>query len=134
MFLLDWINTNELSFNKTLHLFNPLNEGKPVKIARDGQEIESRVGEELCRLFAADETTELIPHLKRMKKQTTGRPKVHRHRQTEYWSNDNRRRVNQPIQPMYLNNNPIPLNRNRLMSNNQLNRSSRDFRNDSEFL
>ena len=56
VFMLDWVNTNELSFSKTLHLFNPLNEGKPVKIARDGQEIDSRVGEELCRLFAADES------------------------------------------------------------------------------
>ena len=93
VFSLDWVNANELSFTKTLHLFNPLNEGKPVKIARDGQEIDSRVGEELCRLFQADETTELIPHLKRMKKQTTGRPKiVHRPRQPDF----NRRRSNQP--------------------------------------
>ena len=33
------------------HLYNPWNEGKPVKIGRDGQEIEPRVAEELCRLF-----------------------------------------------------------------------------------
>ena len=91
VFMLDWVNTNELSFSKTLHLFNPLNEGKPVKIARDGQEIDGRVGEELCRLFAPDETAELIPHLKRMKKQTTGRPRVvHRPRQADF-----RRRSNQ---------------------------------------
>ena len=97
VFMLDWVNTNELSFSKTLHLFNPLNEGKPVKIARDGQEIDSRVGEELCRLFAADETAELIPHLKRMKKQTTGRPRVlHRPRQADF-----RRRSNQSLQPMF---------------------------------
>ena len=37
VFFLDWICRRELSFNKTLHLFNPFNEGKPVKIARDGQ-------------------------------------------------------------------------------------------------
>lgn len=97
VFMLDWVNTNELSFSKTLHLFNPLNEGKPVKIARDGQEIDGRVGEELCRLFAADETAELIPHLKRMKKQTTGRPRVvHRPRQADF-----RRRSNQQQQPMF---------------------------------
>ena len=27
----------DLSFNKTQHLYNPWNEGKPVKIGRDGQ-------------------------------------------------------------------------------------------------
>jgi len=51
--------------------FNPFNDGKPVKIARDGQEIEPRVGEELCRIFPGDETIDLIPMLKRMKKQSS---------------------------------------------------------------
>lgn len=37
VFDLHWICRKELPFSKTLHLFNPLNEGKPVKIARDGQ-------------------------------------------------------------------------------------------------
>jgi hypothetical protein len=64
---------NDLSFNKTQHLFNPWNEGKPVKIGRDGQviqkrnkimniicnmiiiqEIEPHVASELCRLFPMD--------------------------------------------------------------------------------
>ncbi|CAF4257073.1 unnamed protein product, partial [Rotaria magnacalcarata] len=43
-----------LPFNQTLHLFNPWNENKPVKIGRDGQEIEPRCGEALCRLFPPD--------------------------------------------------------------------------------
>jgi YT521-B-like domain len=30
----------ELSFQKVQHLTNPWNEGKPIKIGRDGQEIE----------------------------------------------------------------------------------------------
>lgn len=126
VFMLDWVNTNELSFSKTLHLFNPLNEGKPVKIARDGQEIDGRVAEELCRLFAADETAELIPHLKRMKKQTTGRPRVvHRPRQAEF-----RRRSNPASQPMF--NGPTG-SRSRMMSNNQSNRNKRDFRGECKF-
>lgn len=131
VFDLDWVNTNELSFNKTLHLFNPLNDGKPVKIARDGQEIEAKVGEELCRLFPPDETTELVPHLKRMKKQTADRPKIvhNRHRVNEFWLNDQRRRTSQPIF-----NNPINMginiNRNRMMNNNQINRNKRDLRNE----
>lgn len=74
LFYVDWINRNELSFNNTTHLFNPFNEGKPVKIGRDGQEIDPRVGEELCRLFP-DDTVDLIPLLKRMKNQTQKRPK-----------------------------------------------------------
>lgn len=37
LFYIDWICTNELSFSKTSHLYNPFNDGKPVKIARDGQ-------------------------------------------------------------------------------------------------
>jgi hypothetical protein len=77
VFFLDWICRREISFTKTLHLFNPFNDGKPVKIARDGQEIDPHVGEELCRLFPSDETVDLIPMLKRMKKQTANRPKHH---------------------------------------------------------
>lgn len=55
VFRVDWICRKELPFSSTLHLFNPWNEGKPVKIGRDGQEIEPRVAEELCRLFPQDE-------------------------------------------------------------------------------
>lgn len=75
LFYVDWICRNELSFNLTTHLYNPFNEDKPVKIARDGQEIDPRIGEELCRLFASDDSVDLIPLLKRMKKQTQHRAK-----------------------------------------------------------
>ncbi|KAI2811239.1 hypothetical protein BLOT_002412 [Blomia tropicalis] len=75
LFYVDWICQHELPFTETTHLFNPFNEGKPVKIARDGQEIDPRVGEELCRLFPSDDLVDLIPLLKRMKKQTKNRPK-----------------------------------------------------------
>jgi hypothetical protein len=75
VFSIDWICCNDLPFSKTVHLFNPLNEGKPVKIGRDGQEIDVRVAEELCRLFTGDQDMDLIPLLKRMKKQTANRPK-----------------------------------------------------------
>ncbi|XP_074598684.1 uncharacterized protein LOC141853294 [Brevipalpus obovatus] len=84
VFDLDWICRKELPFSKTLHLFNPLNEGKPVKIARDGQEIEPRVGEELCRLFPADDSIDLMSHLKKMKKQNLNKPKPSHSRQSEY--------------------------------------------------
>lgn len=49
------------------------------------QEIEPQVGEELCRLFPADDDSDLIPMLKRMKKQTAHRPKkVVRNPEPEY--------------------------------------------------
>lgn len=44
------------------------------------QEIDPGSAEELCRLFPADETIDLIPILKRMKKQTSHRPKHHHQR------------------------------------------------------
>ncbi|XP_026480156.1 YTH domain-containing protein 1-like [Ctenocephalides felis] len=67
VFRVDWICRKELPFSSTLHLFNPWNEGKPVKIGRDGQEIEPRVAEELCRLFPQDEGIEMTPILRRSK-------------------------------------------------------------------
>ncbi|XP_015787628.1 YTH domain-containing protein 1 isoform X2 [Tetranychus urticae] len=94
IFSLDWICRKELTFSKTLHLFNPLNENKPVKIARDGQEIEPSVGEELCRLFPPDETSDLITFLKRMKKQTLAKPKTSHSRSSDHrtnWSEQPRR-------------------------------------------
>lgn len=63
----DWVCKKELSFTCTGHLFNPWNEGKPVKIGRDGQEIEPKVGAELCRLFPEDESVDLMPVLKKSK-------------------------------------------------------------------
>ncbi|GAB6028832.1 hypothetical protein CHUAL_004639 [Chamberlinius hualienensis] len=38
VFQVDWICRRELPFPKTQHLYNPWNDGKPVKIGRDGQE------------------------------------------------------------------------------------------------
>ncbi|KAH8380442.1 hypothetical protein KR009_010689, partial [Drosophila setifemur] len=64
---LDWICRKELAFNATLHLYNSWNEGKPVKIGRDGQEIEPKIGGELCRLFPEDDQIELTPILKKSK-------------------------------------------------------------------
>ncbi|XP_069694562.1 YTH domain-containing protein 1-like isoform X2 [Periplaneta americana] len=67
VFKVDWVCRKELPFNKTQHLYNPWNEGKPVKIGRDGQEIEPRVAEELCRLFPMDEGIDMTPILRKSK-------------------------------------------------------------------
>ncbi|XP_015920497.1 YTH domain-containing protein 1 isoform X2 [Parasteatoda tepidariorum] len=71
VFHLDYICRRELSFTKTQHLYNPWNEGKQVKIGRDGQEIEPKVAEELCRLFPVDENIDLISILRNMKRNKT---------------------------------------------------------------
>ncbi|CAF1063196.1 unnamed protein product [Rotaria sordida] len=57
---IDWVSRRSLPFNQTLHLFNSWNENKPVKIGRDGQEIEPRCAEALCRLFPSDPTIDII--------------------------------------------------------------------------
>ncbi|XP_060519857.1 YTH domain-containing protein 1 [Cylas formicarius] len=64
VFKVDWICRKELPFSSTMHLYNPWNDGKPVKIGRDGQEIEPRVAEELCRLFPEDDGIEITPILR----------------------------------------------------------------------
>ncbi|XP_072763060.1 YTH domain-containing protein 1 isoform X2 [Anoplolepis gracilipes] len=67
VFKVDWICRKELPFTSTLHLYNPWNNGKQVKIGRDGQEIEPKVAEELCRLFPEDEGIEMTPILRKSK-------------------------------------------------------------------
>ncbi|XP_019866243.2 YTH domain-containing protein 1 [Aethina tumida] len=64
VFKVDWVCRKELPFSSTMHLYNPWNDGKPVKIGRDGQEIEPRVAEELCRLFPEDDGIEITPILR----------------------------------------------------------------------
>ncbi|CAD7703701.1 unnamed protein product [Ostreobium quekettii] len=51
LFQVEWRCRCDLSFYKVEHLVNPLNEGKPVKIAKDGQEVQREVGDELVRLM-----------------------------------------------------------------------------------
>lgn len=46
-----WLSRQPLPFVKTLHLRNPYNENKLVKIARDGTEIEPYIGAQLVELF-----------------------------------------------------------------------------------
>ncbi|KAI8426249.1 hypothetical protein MSG28_005153, partial [Choristoneura fumiferana] len=52
---------------RILHCLKPKVYGKPVKIGRDGQEIEPKVAEELCRLFPEDEGIEMTPILRKSK-------------------------------------------------------------------
>ncbi|KAL6550054.1 hypothetical protein OROMI_020542 [Orobanche minor] len=50
-FKVRWLCLNDLPFQKTLHLKNPWNDFKPVKISRDCQELPGYIGEALCELL-----------------------------------------------------------------------------------
>uniref|UniRef100_A0A2P2LE43 YTH domain-containing family protein n=1 Tax=Rhizophora mucronata TaxID=61149 RepID=A0A2P2LE43_RHIMU len=50
-FKVTWLQLNDLPFQKTLHLKNPLNDYKPVKISRDCQELPEDIGEALCEMI-----------------------------------------------------------------------------------
>ncbi|XP_043717145.1 uncharacterized protein LOC122665141 isoform X2 [Telopea speciosissima] len=62
-FKVKWLRLNNLAFQKTLHLKNPLNDYKPVKISRDCQELSQDIGEALCELI--DEKIDIDGNLKR---------------------------------------------------------------------
>ncbi|KAL4236855.1 YTH domain-containing protein 1 [Mactra antiquata] len=73
VFKLDWISRRELDFMKTTHLHNPWNENRPVKIGRDGQEIEPRCGEALCKLFPTDDNVDLNDIVREAKRSSARR-------------------------------------------------------------
>ncbi|XP_020240937.1 uncharacterized protein LOC109819583 isoform X2 [Asparagus officinalis] len=56
-FKVKWLQLSDLPFQKTLHLKNPLNDYKPVKISRDCQELSADIGEALCELFDGEVDT-----------------------------------------------------------------------------
>lgn len=45
-----------MEFSVCMDLKNPWNDNKPVKISRDGQEVEPSIGEKLCRLWQTVES------------------------------------------------------------------------------
>ncbi|XP_056674131.1 YTH domain-containing protein 1-like [Monodelphis domestica] len=59
VFRIAWICRHELPFTKCVHLTNALNGHKPVKIGRDGQEVDLECATELCLLFPHDEGVDL---------------------------------------------------------------------------
>ncbi|XP_049847121.1 uncharacterized protein LOC126299334 isoform X2 [Schistocerca gregaria] len=67
VFKIDWLCRKSLLFVETNHLCNPWNDDKPVRISRDGQEIEPHVGKKLCRLFPIDEGIDLTAILHKSK-------------------------------------------------------------------
>ncbi|XP_051114434.1 uncharacterized protein LOC127240048 isoform X2 [Andrographis paniculata] len=62
-FKVKWLCLHDLPFQKTLHLKNPLNGFKPVKISRDCQELPEDIGKALCELL--NEGGDMEVYLKR---------------------------------------------------------------------
>ncbi|XP_052210949.1 uncharacterized protein LOC127813884 isoform X1 [Diospyros lotus] len=56
-FRVKWLRLYDLPFQKTLHLKNPWNDYKPVKISRDCQELPQDIGEALCSLLDGKDDT-----------------------------------------------------------------------------
>ncbi|XP_068191148.1 YTH domain-containing protein 1 isoform X2 [Antennarius striatus] len=77
VFKIDWLCRRELPFTKTAHLSNPWNEHKPVKIGRDGQEIQPDIGAQLCALFPLDENVDIhqVARRVRHKRRTPSEPR-----------------------------------------------------------
>lgn len=50
-FRVKWLTVATTNFQRVGHLTNSLNEGSPVLVGRDGQEIEEYCGEQLCKLI-----------------------------------------------------------------------------------
>ncbi|XP_019967329.2 YTH domain-containing protein 1 isoform X1 [Paralichthys olivaceus] len=77
VFKIDWLCRRELPFTKTSHLSNPWNEHKPVKIGRDGQEIQPDIGAQLCALFPLDESVDVhqVARRVRHKRRTPSEPR-----------------------------------------------------------
>ncbi|XP_044540888.1 YTH domain-containing protein 1-like, partial [Gracilinanus agilis] len=66
VFQIDWLCRHELPFSRSFHLTNALNEHKPVRIGRDGQEVDLECGTQLCLLFPRDERVDLFPVMEKM--------------------------------------------------------------------
>lgn len=60
-FNVDWVRRYDLPFRSTEGLTNPLNENKPVKISRDGQELPSPLGLQLCNMFDQEADAAGVP-------------------------------------------------------------------------
>jgi len=56
VFSVEWIKKASIPFQQAHHLVNPWNDHKKVQISRDGQELEPKIGEDLCKLWDADQT------------------------------------------------------------------------------
>ena len=75
VFKVKWQTIFDLPFGSTMHLRNPLNENKPIKIRRDGQEVDPAVGYDLACMFDEGYASNPEQSLKRRKNVEEQSPK-----------------------------------------------------------
>ena len=83
VFQISWLCRKELSFAKTTDIYNAFNSNKPVKIGRDGQEVEPNAGKMLCLEFPHDDKIDLEGIIQRVRKdhKASGGPPAYRPQQ-----------------------------------------------------
>lgn len=64
LFGIQWMCLCDVPFAATSHMYNPLNEGKPVKISRDGQELPHGLGCAMVQMFEKGAAEAGIPRPK----------------------------------------------------------------------
>ncbi len=62
---MEWKRRYDLPFEATAAMYNPLNEGKPVRICRDGQELPPELGRALTRMVDDGADAAGVPALAR---------------------------------------------------------------------
>ena len=60
-FNVDWQRRYDLAFRGTEGLTNPLNDNKPIKISRDGQELPSQLGQKVISMFNEEADAAGVP-------------------------------------------------------------------------
>ena len=60
-FNVDWQRRYDLAFRSTEGLTNPLNDNKPIKISRDGQELPSQLGQKVISMFNEEADAASVP-------------------------------------------------------------------------
>lgn len=135
VFKIEWLCTKELQFHETHELYNPFNENKPVKVARDGQQVVSKIGKKLCKLFPHNDDddeykSKLLNSIATLKYQTSQRKKSN-HKQDNFYpllggrtatgnSNtgriDDRFRIGRQQAPSYMQQHPIAAGLNGFIS------------------
>lgn len=131
IFKIDWIAKNDLSFTKTQHLLNQFNENRPVKIGRDGQEIDPQTGESLCRLFNEEKENSNWPSLSNAESTTSEsrsqRSSDSRNHRKYNPSYNNQQRSHQYQNQPHQNYNNRDYNNHNHANSNRHNNSSRNY-------
>ena len=103
VFKVEWLCKNELPFHEVRTLNNPFNNNKPVKVARDGQQVEPKIGKKLCLMFPQESREDLLLSIDTLKRQTRHKKQMMQKADSYY-----------PMNNLYMHPQPPPLINNKL--------------------